>query len=183
MFRSRANYKGARIGLLALLFVALLGPWVFDAIYMPAQYTCAGSLVRIDEHLCGKPMSGLRILVWVTSGFLSIQRALLQGTAGGSEWVRELLFCLVLFMPAAPFFTAILLFLRGETRRRQVAHLIALAMSGGAGLVILLSYLPGLPPMSAQWGVWLAIGIAGSAFALEALVLVSRQNSTSFNAP
>ena len=172
----RENHKGIRIGLLALLFVALFGPWVFDAIYMPAQYTCAGSLVRLDEHLCGKPLSGLRILVWVTSGFLSITGAVLQGTASGFEWVRELLFCLLLLMPTAPFATATLLFRPAQTQRRQVVHMIAWALTGGAGSVILLSYLPGLPPLRSQWGAWLAIGLALGALAAEALMLATGAN-------
>jgi hypothetical protein len=172
----RANYKDIRIGLLALLFVALLGPWFFDAIYMPAQYTCAEPLVRLDEHLCGKPLSGLRILFWVTSGFLSVTGAVVQGTADGFEWIRELLFCVLLLMPVAPFATATLLFLRGQSRRLQVANLIAWALTGGAGLLTVLSYLPGLPPLSAQWGVWLTIGLALGALAAEALMITTGGN-------
>jgi hypothetical protein len=175
----KLSWRILRIGLLVLLFAALLGPWVFDAIYMPPKYTCSGRLVRLNEHLCGKPLSGLRILVWVTLGFVRITGAALQGTANGFEWVRELLFCLLLFMPVAPFVTTLLLIQRGHHWRRQVANLVVWALAGAAGLLIVLSYLPGIPPLRSQWGVWLVIGLAGSALALEALILATSRNTSS----
>ena len=66
------NIRVLRVGLIVLLFVALLGPWAFDAIYMPPEYTCSGTSVRLNVHLCGKPLSGMRILVWAAVGFFSI---------------------------------------------------------------------------------------------------------------
>lgn len=169
------NHRPLRVGLLVLLFVALLGPWAFDTIYVPLEYAyaCSAPFIRLNENLCGKPLSGMRILFWVTQGFANVSTGLLSGAANGFEWARELLFCLLLFTPVAPFFSTALLLQRGHRRRRQGINLIAWALAGAAGLVMVLSYMPDLPPVWAQWGVWLVIGLAVGALMPEGVMLAA----------
>jgi hypothetical protein len=39
--------------LLLLFFLAMAGPWMFDRIWVPAEYTCSAPFVRLDENFCG----------------------------------------------------------------------------------------------------------------------------------
>lgn len=60
------NISIFRAGALILFVVALLGPWTFDVINVPAEYECSAPFIRLNGDFCGMPMSGL----WV--GGLSI---------------------------------------------------------------------------------------------------------------
>ena len=48
-----------RAGVLILFVVALLGPWTFDVINVPAEYECSAPFIRLNGDFCGTPMSGL----------------------------------------------------------------------------------------------------------------------------
>ena len=60
------NISIFRTGALILFVVALLGPWTFDVINVPAEYECSAPFIRLNGDFCGTVMSGL----WV--GGLSI---------------------------------------------------------------------------------------------------------------
>lgn len=60
------NISIFRAGALILFVVALLGPWTFDVINVPAEYECSAPFIRLNGDFCGIAMSGL----WV--GGLSI---------------------------------------------------------------------------------------------------------------
>ena len=52
------NKVQMRIFILALLIIAMLGPWTFDLINVPAQYLCDEPFVRLYGDFCGSPVSG-----------------------------------------------------------------------------------------------------------------------------
>jgi hypothetical protein len=52
------NKVRLRIFILALFIIAMLGPWTFDLINVPAQYLCDEPFVRLYGDYCGSPVSG-----------------------------------------------------------------------------------------------------------------------------
>jgi hypothetical protein len=48
-----------RVITLAVLLLAILGPWAFDRTNVPAEFPCTGPHIRLEGDFCGIPMSGL----------------------------------------------------------------------------------------------------------------------------
>ena len=46
------------IAILALLLLAILGPWAYDQINVPAEYPCSAPFIRLEGDFCGVPYSG-----------------------------------------------------------------------------------------------------------------------------
>ncbi|HMS01246.1 MAG TPA: hypothetical protein PKE62_18530 [Anaerolineales bacterium] len=59
------NISIIRAGVLLLLILALLGPWMFDQINVPAEYDCSAPFIRLNGDFCGLPISGLRFF-WLS---------------------------------------------------------------------------------------------------------------------
>ena len=78
---------------------------------------------------------------------------------------------LFLFLLVLPFFSTLLLILRGDRRGRQVFNVAAWGLAAGIGLLIGISRYPRL--FWVAWGIWLYIGSAASALTLEVLTLVA----------
>jgi len=70
-----------------------------------------------------------------------------------------------------PFFSTLLLIVRGDRRRRQVFNVAAWGFAAGMGLLIGMFSYPKLFWM--LWGIWLYIGLAVSALILEVLTLAA----------
>jgi hypothetical protein len=48
-----------RVAVLMLLLVAMMGPWTFDLINVPAEYPCSAPNIRLDDDFCGTPLPGI----------------------------------------------------------------------------------------------------------------------------
>jgi len=156
-----------RVTILALLVVAIMGPWLFDVIYVPAEYTCHAPYLRVNERLCGVPLPGIRFLSWMVPGFIYTGRALVTGPIPVSDWGCEFIFSLLLFLILLPFFSNLLLILRAEHRRLQFFNVVALSLALG---VCLLFGLTNYPKLSwVLWGLWLYSAVAAAALILEIL--------------
>lgn len=107
-----------------LLFVAILGPWVFDRINVPAQYTCEPPNIRLEGDFCGAPMSGMWILSALAGELLSFPVGLISGAARLEDTGRILLVFLVGCLMLLPIFTTLRLVV-GRARRRQQAIAVA----------------------------------------------------------
>ena len=160
-----------RVAILVLLLVAIMGPWTFDRINVPSEYPCSTPNIRLEGDFCGTPMSGIWIFSWMVGGFINASVGLVMSATGFTEWAREFLFSLRLFLLLLPFFSTLLLILGGDHRRRQMFHLAAWGLASGIGLLIGISSYPKL--FWVLWGVWLYIGLAASALILEVLALVA----------
>ena len=88
--------------LLGLLLVALMGPWVFDLIHVPAEYPCSAPFIRLEGDYCGVPLTGPWILM-ALGGLLTL-----------------------------PLISTATLLLRGDRRGLVVFHLVALILPLGA---------------------------------------------------
>lgn len=168
-----------RAAALIMLVVAITGPWTFEVIWVPSDppfSSCSAPYVRLDEDFCGTPLSGKWLLGWMVSGLVSATSGLLQGANDFSEWAREVLLSLLLSLLVLPFFSTLLLILRGNRRREQVFTIAAWSLAGGTGLLIgLFSY----PRLSwVLWGLWAHVGLAVSTLTLEVLSLTAGRGSS-----
>jgi len=158
-----------RVAILVAVLAAVMGPWTFDRIYVPSEYTCSAPHVRLDDKFCGTPLPGTWLFCFMALGAIHASARLVTGPGDIGECVRGSLIGLVLLLLALPFFSSLLLILRGDRRRRQVYNAAAWGLAGGIGLLIGVSRYPRLYWTS--WGVWLYIALAASALILEVLTL------------
>jgi len=163
-----------RAALLMLLPGAMLGPWVFDSIHVPAEYPCHAPIVRLEGDFCGVPLSGIAVFSWIVLGLIGMVTQPITGTIVFADWARALLFAgLVLLLFAAPLSSLLLLISGGGRRRWQVSHIAMWSLT----LVImgLLIALPRYPRLIWElWGIWLYAALAAGTLTLEALTLAAR---------
>jgi hypothetical protein len=155
-----------------LLAIAFFGPWAFDQIMVPAQYNCSYPNLRLEGDFCGVPLSGLWILWAFASEIVGRIGRLVSGVEGVASlltgsWV--FLWALLLLLP---FFSTLLLILKGDLPIWQKANLAFWGLAAGAGLFLGLSVYP--RPHLALWGVWLYLAVAFSMLIWEGLRLTAR---------
>lgn len=157
-----------RVAELALLLAANIGPWTFDVINVPSQYPCSAPNIRLEGDYCGMPLSLILLLFSMAAGFVS----LVGGMATGNATLGDLSFVLLALLLVLPFFSTLLLILRGNRRRLQVLDIAAWALAFAIALPLAISSHPRL--FWVLWGVWLYAGLAASALVLEVLTLEFR---------
>ena len=156
--------------ILLLLIISLVGPWMFDRISVPAEYTCDLPNVRLNDDLCGLPLSGFRFFGLVVGSFFHM--LMLFGLTTGTfiNHSRELLVGLLIL----PFFTTILLLRTKETRRLRIINLVLWV------LAFLLSLTDYISQMNEQvirlWGLWLYILVALGAIIFELFIIKEKPN-------
>lgn len=154
-----------RVAELALLVAALMGPWFFDVINVPAQYPCSAPNIRLEGDFCGTPLPMAWLLFWMAVGSMDVAWGLVTGTATvgdlGSFWLGLLL--------AIPFFSTLLLVLRGDRGRKRVFNMVAWGLALGVALVMGLSGY--LKFFWVLWGLWLYAALAACALVFEAMAL------------
>lgn len=64
--------ESLRAALIPLFILALLGPWYFDRIHVPAQLACEFPTIRLYGEFCGLPFSGLRFAAWTVGEIFDI---------------------------------------------------------------------------------------------------------------
>jgi hypothetical protein len=147
-----------RIAALFLMGIGLSGPWFFDVTWVPPPYFCSVPHIRLDETYCGRPYS-------IISFFSSFSRDftnMVTGLLAGEPDLWSLLFFLVLLLLALPFFSTLVLVLRGERRRQRIGQTTLLGLAIAASTLIAL-----LRPHWSLWGVWLYICAAATMLLLE----------------
>jgi len=160
-----------RTAVLVLLILALLGPWAFDLLSVPAENTCQPPTVRIDSRFCGEPMSGLMaVFSMVPQGFAFLS-ALVTGNLNadrpGNEWLT-----LLFWLPILALLSLALLVVWPKLRGWLVFHLAFLALTAVATGVYL-SFIPA-NRIGIVWGLWLFMAATLAALALEVSSLPGR---------
>lgn len=159
------NRSIVRVAILALLIVSLFGPWMYDVIHVPAEYTCDKPFVRLEGDFCGLPLSGIKFFTWFTGGFFYIIVEILKGSFTGR--FRELIAGLSI-LPLIPFVTTILLLWKRESPRVRTINLVAWIL---AFLLALTVFLPQIKEQSFRlWGLWLYILAAAGAVIIEIFI-------------
>jgi len=168
------NKVGGRKFALALFIIAMLGPWAFDLLSVPAQFPCSTPSVRLNGDFCGYPMSGFGGVIWASGSFFYILDDLIKGNIAAR--IPESITLIHTWIIVLPFFSILLLIWNKDSRRLQIINLIVLALACLPALTIFiqqtdrdqlvhLSYL--------LWGVWLYILVAIATIIFEILVLRS----------
>lgn len=151
-----------RFAILTLLITTLIGPWMFDQINVPAQYTCDLPNIRLYGDFCGIPISGYQFFGFLVGGFFQMLFVLITGTFINRP--RELLVGLSI-LPLVPFFTTLLLIWKKESRRLRTINLVAWIL---AFLTTSTLFIPQInDKVILLWGLWLYIITTVIAIALE----------------
>ena len=165
-----------RIASLVLLILAMLGPWVYDRINVPAEYPCLFPNVRLEGDFCGVPLSGIRIQVMMLEAFNQISMQYMAGVAIFPARAREFLFSITFILLLLPLLSTALVLLRPNSRSLQVFHL------GIWGLATILGLFWSVMVLSnthmhkwSLWGVWIYLVLAVSMLVLEGFALTAKK--------
>ena len=153
------------LGLLTLLIVSMLGPWMFDVINVPAKYECSPPNIRLYGDFCGMPVSGVRFFGLFVGGFFQMLFELLTGTFINRS--RELLVSL-LTLPLIPFFTTTLFIWKKETPCLQIVNLVAWTLAFLLTCTVLILQINF--HAIRLWGLWLYAVTAFSAIILDIIL-------------
>ena len=162
-----------RVVILGLLLMAIAGPWTFDRIYVPSEYSCD---VRLEGDYCGIPLSGMWIIWAVVAEFIHLVGGLVMGATASAELGRLFLIILGALLLLLPFFSTLVLTLPGERQRLQKFHVAVWGLAAAVGLWLLLSASEW--PQRQLWGLWLYIALAPSVLILEVVALVARRRAS-----
>ena len=168
------NRNIVRVAILALLIVSLLGPWMFDRIFVPVEYMCSPPNIRLGGDFCGVPVSGFQFFGLFVGGFFQMILELISGTFGNRS--RELLVGLSI-LPLIPFFTSLLLSWKQDPRRLPKINLIAWILALIPTLTIFIIQIK--DQIIRLWGLWLYILVAVSAIIFETLLLKRKTDGAS----
>ena len=171
------EYKNVwRVAILTLLLVAIIGPWWYDLINVPSQYTCSSPFIRLKGDYCGKPMSGIWIFVILATRPIELVVEMVNGTTSITDSVYAILnfflYILLVLLGVLPLFTTWLLILRGDRKRQQIFHILAWGLVASVGILWVISNISNRHWSGALWGPWLYIRLAVGALILEILMLV-----------
>jgi len=142
-----------RVMLLVLLGISFVGPWFFDVIMVPAEYECNLPFVRLDDELCGRPISFLQYFWMIIGSSVSTTRALVSGSLTLYDWSREYLFGFMFYLAVLPIFSILFLLWKPKHRSLRIFNWITWSMAAVIALAsaILLSDMR----HPALWGIWL----------------------------
>jgi hypothetical protein len=158
-----------RTVVLALLLIAMIGPWAFELINVPAEYSCSAPYIRLKGDYCGTPVSVIGFLPVYAAEIINVIVNLVTGANPVSGLGRSFLFTLGVFFLFLPIISTLLLILPGNRRRQRIIHLVM----WGLGLVSSLAWLrlaPGEWLPNRLWGPWLYIGLILCVLILEELL-------------
>jgi hypothetical protein len=156
------NKRTWRAAALILLLVAMIGPWTYDLISVPAQYTCDWPNVRLQGDFCGLPLS----ILWAGPGAIlgAIVAAFTTNIAPGT-WFPQVLVMLTMIFIFVPPLTLLVLLRRGEQDRWQSLNVLVLILAATGAAAYLILQLP--RPYGPPWGALLYVIVVLSLLALE----------------
>jgi len=164
-----------RLIILAFLLAAMVGPWAFDRINVPAQYECLWPNFRLEGDFCGTLLVGTPAVAAGLDLISSIFARIATGATLDTNLVRNLL-SFFFILTLLPVFGTLLLILAGERLRQRVfpAAMWGLVVVGCAGFLLWFSLMLGPPPIQ-LWGLWVYVLLAPIALILEAAVLTGKR--------
>jgi len=151
---------------------ALVGPWIYERVNVPARYVCAAPNIRIEGDYCGVPLSALTLLALELAVLPAIVNQFVSGVPPALDPVSTAsLFTIIALILAAPIVSVLWAALdRGRGRW-------PITLFGLWGVVLAvtltLGILPYARPIWEAWGVWLSAGVAAIGIAWEGLALAS----------
>jgi len=159
-----------RFGAATFFVVALIGPWVYERVNVPAQYPCTAPNIRLEGDFCGVPLTGAFALWTLVKDIPGLAMGLISGAYGLVEATSALVaFGLVGLIVAAPI-VSLVWAITDRGRRLWPLGLIGL-WAVTLGLMLVLGTAPYARPLWAVWGVWVYAAVAAFALVFEALPL------------
>lgn len=160
------KHKGMwRAAAVVFFAVAMVGPWAYDMIHVPAQYSCDGPNIRLQGDFCGLPLS----LLWALGTTVEALTRLTSGEIAFSDLSATFLFWsfFPLFFTLPAVITLLLVVRRGPSTGWQRINILVSGLAAiGGGVYIALQL---TRPHSLPWGAALYAGVALIIVALEAV--------------
>jgi hypothetical protein len=161
-----------RVASLALLILALTGPWTYDIIHVPAEYACSPPFIRLEGDFCGTPLQGISIIFWLIQGLMGMFVGLVTGAGAFADSAREFFFILFSTFLLLPLLSTPLVIWRKDSRRLNTFQVVAWGLAAIPALFLIISSMTSSlhPPL---WGAWIYLGLTSSILILELLALVA----------
>lgn len=142
-----------RMAGLAILILSLAGPWAYDVIHVPAAYSCNKPFIRLEGDYCGKPMPGLLLILWLSSGLIGNLVNWLAGTEPFLSRGRELFIMFLSISPILLFFSTPFSLWKEDSRGSNIFQSLAWGLAAVLGLFWMIN---GINLASGQllWGSW-----------------------------
>ena len=162
------KHKGKlRLLSLVLQVIAIAGPWGYDLINVPAEYSCNSPFIRLYGDYCGLPISGGYLLFAVVSGFFALAIELFTDATGVNTAFRLFFSLMVAITFILPFARTLFLVIK-----KRINHKIFNYSVWGLAAIPCLIWGITVPkdwPLSPLWGYWLYFGLAISMLCFEIL--------------
>ena len=155
-----------RTAALILIIVAMFGPWAYDLISVPAQYSCDAPFVRLQGDFCGQPVA---LLLAGPGAILGTIIAALTGNVASGYWFPQVPVMLTMIFVFVPPLTVAVLLRRDEPERWQMLNAAVLALAATGAAVYLGLQLP--RPYGPPWGGLLYLVVVLALLVLELLSL------------
>jgi hypothetical protein len=160
---------------LGLLLAGIVGPWVFELIMVPAEYTCSPPNYRLDGDFCGSAMSGVFVVYMVGAEWIRSIGLLFTGAVDKADTIRTFTIGWIGILLVLPVFSTLIIRLRPNHRWTAAFQITACVLAAGLGLFIGINSHPRL--FYVVWGVWLYIFAAAAAAILEIIILLRRKRT------
>lgn len=161
-----------RIAVLALLIIAILGPWGYTRDGVPPAEWCQHPFLLLENGSCVGRDSGAFFLLVSIIGFPAGILQFLSGELVLSDLGRQSIFALFfLSLFFLPCISTLLLVRSGSNIRRRTFYVIAWGLAAALGLLVALSAEVFHP--AHLWGIWLYILLAVGLLVFE--LLAARQ--------
>lgn len=156
---------------LAGFVLAMLGPWSFDLIHVPAQFMCENA-VRLAGDFCGFPVSGIGGVIMVLVSLFGNLGALIRGNV--VFLLPELTALFIMSLVIVPSISTVMLILKERPLGFRVMNLIFWVL-GALAAGLMLTMQTGRPQVAPVihlvWGAWFYILVTVGAVALEGMRL------------
>jgi predicted ferric reductase len=172
--------KKWRRWILLLMLVSIVGPWIYETIYVPPPNPCSSGF-RVNENFCGSPLSGMWVFFTVLASVSSITSRFFTGEASAGEFLLSVGTILYILLPVVS-----LLLVAGKAdpspQKVKLHHgiLIFASMLGVLGVLIVMNDISFILKM---WGFWTYSLLVFISLALEllSLLITRRQNAVNQN--
>jgi hypothetical protein len=158
MFWINGNKNYWRLVSIIFLVIGLSGPWVFDRIAVPAPHDCTAPWVRLNDVLCGIPVSPVSFVIE------QIQH---------SPGIASLFPFMLLLLPfALPIISTVIMILLVDIKPWKIVHIVVLILLTGFSIFYVYTAVD-FSLQAALWGVWLYLITLILLLVIELVVVLS----------
>jgi hypothetical protein len=168
------NINSIRLAIVLLAITALIiGPWVFESLWVPGDFPCNPPTVRLKDNFCGLPIQGIDYILWWAGGFVGATASLASGDLPFIDWIGEGLLPLIFLFPLVPLFSSLTLMIREDKKSNPIFNIISWGIA--LGICLWIGVLGQPRYFYILWGLWLYIGLSVAALWLERFALKGKK--------